>query len=249
MTDVRNESSTDFNHTRLEKESRLHGDMKFQNINSGVQFGLRYLFQLVHAVKNYHFDYLLRLDDDVFFCMKMFLRKVNSFPTENYHWGYVHCGDPYKVRPDESVILFSSDLVLKFLSQDPLQMKCHPFADQMVGTWVQELNLSHVLRHDLRIHHHPPIVKVPELRKMKSVCNAFVAIHGAYVFDILLFWKLRGRENIRQHDTTVQCPSTMFDWTKFGYWMHEPKPCIQDPTWNISRYSTRNGEYLGRQYN
>ena len=50
----------------LQEESQTHGDMSFQYLSGGIQFGIRYLHHVVFSFLNYDFDYMMRMDDDYF---------------------------------------------------------------------------------------------------------------------------------------------------------------------------------------
>merc|ERR1712073_128643 len=103
-----------------------------------------------------------RVDDDYFLCLERFLHEL-PVPMMNYfHWGFTHCILGI-VRPEESIILLSRDVLEKFIFQDPHKMRCHPLADQMIGVWTTDLNLHNLYRTDERLHHAPIVEKSPEL--------------------------------------------------------------------------------------
>ena len=93
------------------------------------------------------------------------------------HWGWCH---PYigVLRPEESMILFSRDVIETFLRQDKNKMKCHPLADQMVAQWVTELNMKDIFRHDPRLHHTPIVALIPKLLQTENICKTYMGIHG-----------------------------------------------------------------------
>lgn len=251
MTDIQNETSKYYKATK--EESLLYGDLIFQHCNEGIEFGHRMIYQMVYAMKNYNFDYLLRIDDDVFLCLTKFFQEL-PFPVEPlFHWGIVH-NSKTAVRPDEGIILFSSHLITTFLRQDSGAMKCHPIAGPMVGIWVSDLNLTHTLHHDKRIKNVTPRKQIPLLRKEQNLCSKYMAIHGFYYDDMLLFWQHRGAYHNNTtgnlKDNSKLCISTsVFNWKKFiPSWRFEPKLCISDPTWDASRLLV-NGHYGGRQNN
>ena len=102
------------NSTSLIEEQSTYNDTEFQNLQGGVEFGKRFLYHMVWAMQNYEFDYFMRIDDDYFLCLKRFLYEIPLPMVKQYHWGYVHCIESL-VRPEESIIMFSRDLVETFL--------------------------------------------------------------------------------------------------------------------------------------
>ena len=96
------------------------------------------------------------------------------------HWGYVH-GIKNIVRPKESIVLFSRDLIEKFLVQRPLWIKGHPWADQMIAIWVRELHLPKIYSHDPRLHHTPILLHIKNVPAVfKNVCSKYIGVHGSY---------------------------------------------------------------------
>ena len=253
MTDFQPPNST--YHNAIQEEQQKYGDLRFQDLKGGVQFGLRYLNHVLFTFMNYDFDYMLRMDDDYFFCMDRFLSELPVPMEPMFHWGWTHCVT-HKVRSDESLLLFSKDLLMQFLKQDPQTIKCHPLGGQMIGVWTQDLNMTRVFRHDSRLHHTPIVSKEPSLRVKKNLCQKYIGIHGCYAKDMLLLWKHRGLMNLTSKGTlktnSKHCKAdiddTGFRWNEFGgQWRYEPKPCILNPTWNTSKLGSPGVSYGGRQ--
>ena len=249
MTDILTPSSPYYN--IVMRESNEYNDIRFQSLNGGIgEFSKRYLYHLVYAMKFYKFDYLLRMDDDYFFCLNNFLQELTLPMIHNFHWGWVHCIEGI-VRPEESMILFSRDIVEKFLSQDQNTIKCHPLADQMIGEWANDLELNGTFRHDDRLHHTPIVSKAPELRNNRNICDKYIGIHGCYPPDMKLFWANRGPRTksmttLKTHSRV--CALKTFNWNNFlGKWKYQPKPCVSNPSWNTSMLQTKSGSYIGRQ--
>ena len=236
----------------LLKENETYQDLAFQTLHGGVEFGKRFLYHMLWAKKNYNFDYFMRMDDDYFFCLDRFLLEIPMPMRKLYHWGFVHCL-PRIVRPEESIILLSHDLVEKFLDQDPSCMMGHPWADQMIATWVQDLNLSALYNHDKRLHHGPVLKYLKNIPEMfKDVCTNFIGVHGSYPKYMRLLWTLR-RENqnevgsLDKHSVKCNFPQ-VFDWREFSnFWKYEPKRLIDNPTWDTSKQNGNKTEYGGRQ--
>ena len=190
------------------------------------------------------------MDDDVFFCLSEFLTQLPPTPLKHFHWGWVHC-EKFLTRPEESVIMFSYDVIREFLNQKPNKLWCHPFADQMIAMWLEELDIGHILRHDYRIHHHPVVREMPTSKDRRYICRDYLAIHGSSPRDVLSFWKTKG--NLGPKDLysidrlTRSCPSTFsFDWNSLGIWQYRPKKCITKPVWNTKKHQTKDGMYVGR---
>eukprot|EP00795_Rhopilema_esculentum_P003433 gene3433-1804_t len=236
----------------LLEEEKTHKDIAFQKLKGGVEFGRRFLYHMIWAMKNYKFDYFMRMDDDYFFCLERFLHELPLPMRKLYHWGYVHCLSNI-VRPEESIILLSNDLIKKFLKQDPNVIKGHPWADQMIATWVQELNIQSLYNHDPRLHHHPPLREfgdVPE--RFKKVCTRYIGVHGSYPKDMRLLWTLREGNaisdgNLDKYSGKCKVPQ-IFDWRVFGgVWRYEPKKLIDNPVWDTTKQKGNGKDYGGRE--
>ncbi|KAL9979936.1 hypothetical protein ACROYT_G008457 [Oculina patagonica] len=67
-----------------ERDKRIHlvqernqfQDMEFQPLRGGLEFGLRFLNQIKWAKANFDFQYILKVDDDYFVCLK---RLISEF--------------------------------------------------------------------------------------------------------------------------------------------------------------------------
>ena len=218
---------------------KTYGDMKFQNLQGGFEnFGKRFLFHMVWAMQNYKFDYFVRLDDDYFMCMDRFIREVPMPPKSVYHWGWVHYIKNL-VRPEESVILLSKDLVKIFLSQDPDNMLCHKLADQMIGIWNEELHLPKFYHHDPRLHHDPPGQSLKKFKTEQTICANYIGIHGSYPKLMRTLWKHRGNVTYEAgktfDDFAFHCPEdSVMNWRTFvNGWHAEPKLCKTNPDWGV----------------
>ena len=249
MTDHQPRDGKYYNITQ--EESKTYGDIYFQHVAGGVTFGLRFINHMVFAVSRYNFDYFLRIDDDYFFCFKNFLMEIPMPALEGFHWGCVHCGQKDMVRPDESVLLFSRDIIETFLLQDPKKILCHPWADEMIAVWSNTINLTRTFRHDKRLWHHPPVRDVSWLRNSKDICHSYMGIHGAYPKHMKTLWDNRGKYKEPTGNLVSNskiCPLTeKFRWDRLIYiWRYEPKLCITNPVWDTSKQSVKEGSYTGR---
>ena len=251
MTDSPDES-TDMGKEVL-KEKLKYKDVEFQNLRGGVEFGKRYLYHLVWAVQNFNFDYFLRTDDDYFICLDRLIKELPMPPQKMYHWGYVHC-DKYVVRPDESLMMYSRDVVETFLAQDPLIIKGHPWADEMVATWVRELQLPKIYHHEPRLHHAPELLRIPNVKGMfKNVCSRYIGVHGSYAMYMRILWGLReeyqGPRNVSLSKYTKECKIPhIFVWEEMlDLWRYKPERFITNPVWDTSRQESGQHYYVGRE--
>lgn len=216
---------------------------------------------MVWVLTNYHFDYFVRVDDDYFFCLERFLWEIPLPMVRGFHWGFVHCILEI-VRPEESMILMSRDLMEHFILQDPFSMRCHPWADQMIGVWVTDLGDNYIFRHDDRLHHAPIVDQMPKLRDVDEKCAKYIGIHGTYPADMRLFWKQKGtiyynftsnEDRIKQLGDLTTNSAVCELVHNFNYlifepeWQYEPKRCIYNPVWNTKKQTVIGGVYSGRQ--
>ena len=244
--------SPSFLRKRLVRENRKFNDLEFQPLTGGVEFGKRFLYHMIWAIQNYSFDYFMRLDDDYFFCLERFLKELPMPPKKLYHWGWVHCIENI-VRPEESVILLSRGTIEVFLGQDPNELYCHPWADQMIGIWVTKLRLPRFYNHDFRLHHDPPAANVKQFHtKFRNICQWYIGVHGSYPAQMKMLWKKRGPSSYVKGtlgDYTTKCSyEPVLKWKMFSdTWRYKPKLCINNPAWNTSKQMGKSKAYLGRQ--
>lgn len=195
---------------------------------------------------------MIRMDDDIFFCFDKLLKELPMPKVPLFHWGWVHPQSGIR-RPEEFLVLLSRDSVELFLLQDPTKMYCHPLADQMIATWITQLNLKTFLRHDSRIHHDPPVRSIPHLMSAKDLCHNWMALHGAYPDSMMHLWSRRGGSNFSikgnlQTNSRSMETSQPFNWRGFGgKWQYEPKLCIQNPNWDTSQLLKKGSSYIGRE--
>lgn len=214
--------------------------MRFQNVASGIQFGMRLLFQLVYASLHYEFDYFLRIDDDYFFCLGRYIAELYPTPLRSFVVGWVHCIDKI-VRPDEGFLLFSREIVHKFVAQNESEIMCTAYGGQNVGIWLMDLKLKGVLYHDRFLHHTPTVQEKPSLKLIKNVCDKYSGIHGAYPGDMEILWGNRGSGDIYGVSRTLfsHCAicskKYVMNWQVFaGKYKQIPKRCIENPIYKGS---------------
>lgn len=231
-------------------EQRQYEDVIFSPVGRGIQFGLRFLHLMQWGKENYDFKYIMRIDDDIMLCLDHLLWDLPNFPLTSVHYGWLHCQGEKLVYIDEGMAMFSSDVIETFLSQKSNETLCHPFGDQQIAIWEQELGLIRtILRPDNdRIHHTPPASRSKALRNNNNLCNRYIAIHGLYANDMIEFWQRRGNKS---YNSFVEKGSKAFcryepalRWQSFGgIYRQEPKPCALGPQWDLHNHT----RYRGRE--
>ena len=219
----------------LLQERNQFKDIVFQPLRGGMEFGLRFLNQIKWVNANFDFKYLLKVDDDYFVCLKRLLNELPLRPTSNLIWGHFHCQSRI-TWVDEAFVIFSNDVIHKFVTQDENKTLCHPFADQQIGLWME--NLPKRYFHDPRLHHHPPASFLPKFQNMLNVCDSYLGIHGTYVEEMRAFGKNDNdgpKDAMPTPDFSTYCKTTRFDHRAIGGEFHfEPRPCRENPRWNNS---------------
>ncbi|XP_068728368.1 beta-1,3-galactosyltransferase 6-like isoform X1 [Montipora capricornis] len=210
----------------------------------GWEFGLRFLYQINWAYAKFDFQYLLRLDDDYFLCLKRLLAELPMRPKENLIWGHFHC-EAGITWIDESFMIFTPDIISKFLSQNKSTMLCHPHADQQIGLWLNGIPTKQFI-HDSRLYHHPPASFNPKFNNVTNVCDSYLGIHGTYEEKMRYFGSTANdgrKEESRFPDFASYCGTTKFDYRVLGeQWRYEPKLCKDNPRWDEGRRM-----YVGRE--
>ncbi|XP_068751174.1 beta-1,3-galactosyltransferase 6-like [Montipora capricornis] len=217
----------------LLQERNQYKDIELQPL-LGWEFGLRFLSQIKWAYAKFDFQYLLRIDDDYFLCLKRLLAELPVRPKENLIWGHFHC-EAGITWIDESFMIFTPDIIYKFLSQNESTMLCHPHADQQIGLWLNHIPTKQFF-HDGRLHHDPPASFSSKFNKITNVCRSYLGIHGTYGEKMVYFGQNAndGRKRVSSlPDFVTFCRTTNFDHRVFGpEWRYEPKLCKGNPRWN-----------------
>ena len=151
-----------FQRTLTVSERNTYKDMELQALQGGWEFGLRFLNHIRWAMAKFDFQYLLRIDDDYFLCLKRLLEEISLRPKDNLVWGHFHC-EVGITWIDESFLLFSKNIIQQFLAQNESTMLCHPHADQQIGIWLQDIKIKQYF-HDTRLYHHPPASYAPQFQ-------------------------------------------------------------------------------------
>ena len=215
-------------------EKGKYKDVKLQRLKGGREFGFRFLNQIKWAAAKFNFQYLLRIDDDYFLCPKRLLFELPLRPKQNLVWGFFHCQAGITWM-DEAFMIFSEDIIQKFLAQNESSMLCHPHADQQVMLWLSNI-LHKTYFHDTRLHHAPPASFVARFSNISNVCDSHLGVHGAYV-KTMYYLGLRANDSAKEFSTIpdfARYCTTKFDHRVFNpEWRYEPKPCKDNPTWNL----------------
>lgn len=220
--------------------------MVLQPLSGGREFGLRFLHQIRWATAQFNFKYFLRADDDYFICLSKLIHELEYRPKKNLLWAFFHCEGEGLVWPDEAWMVFTKDLIDRFLSQNKTKMYCHPHADQQIALWLNDIP-SKVYFHDDRLHHDPPAAKIFKFNDMKNICDSYMGLHGAYGDKMLEYHRASNDGNkttvpaIRRFETF--CPHKTFDWTQMGTpYRFEPKLCNENPDWSLGHDSWKGRE-------
>ena len=219
------------------QERDKYKDLELQPLLGGREFGLRFLNHIKWAMAKFDFQYLLRIDDDYFLCLRRLLAELPARPKENLVWGHFHC-ESGMTWIDESFMLFSPDIIHKFLSQNESTMLCHPHADQQIGLWLKNISTKRYF-HDTRLYHDPPAAFAPQFVNVTNVCNTYLGLHGTYVEKMRYFGENANDTAKDVHSIpsfSSYCRTTAFDHTKFyAPYRFDPKPCKDNPSWNLER--------------
>ena len=248
-----NLNSSHESYPQVMREQDEFDDMRFQNMVGGFMFGLRYIYHLVYAFLNYDFQYILRTDDDYFVCLDRLLYELPSRPLPMFHWGYVHLDRPSVIRPDESIAMFSKDVIAKYLFQNPSTLYCHAMGDQQVALWTANLKIKNLFRHDSRLLHDDIIRDANAVLSKKSFCEKYIGIHRSLPNYMIHFWKYRYSSNSTFHfagnlmtNSRLIDTRGVFNWHDFGpEARYEPQLCIKKSVWTSHQrgHPGENGEF------
>ena len=221
----------------LTNEKHAYKDIELQPVVGGRNFGLRYLYQMMWAAAKYNFTYFLHLDDDYFVCLERLKTELRHRPTKMLTWGWYYCS--HRVYMDEAWTLFTHDVVVRFLSQDPQRIVCHPHADQQIVSWIYNVfNKSDNLIYfdDRRLHHNPRARRVKMFENLTNACDSFMGIHGGSPEMMQRFWKYsndNAKEVTALTEISQTCnkPFVLYTTTKDKGFKFDLRPCIQNPLW------------------
>ncbi|XP_046851673.1 uncharacterized protein LOC124445001 [Xenia sp. Carnegie-2017] len=228
----------------LMKEQSIHRDLILAQSPGGINFALRYLWMLNWANSRYKFEYFLRVDDDYFVCMDRLVRELPYRSQKKLYWGYVHCSPPGGIRVDEGFVIVSNDLAQHFLRERNSSLMCHPYGDQAMIMWIN--NIPGVTYFgDPRVIN--DVVDYTSIVKTGDICASFLGVHGSYPWKMKKFWSqfLEMRtETYHVPEITYPCgsQSKTFVYKNFGGMFYAvPRPCKENPAWQIGEF------YQGRE--
>lgn len=207
------------------------------------------------ATAKFNFVYLLRVDDDYFVCLEKLKAEFYHRPRRALIWGSYHCMVRDRIYVDEAWILYTSDVIERFLSQDPQRVVCHAQADQQIAFWINKLysyNDSLIQFHDRRLHHDPPARTLGnKFNNLTRVCGKYIGIHGTSPEMMRDFWhrdsgdvpKSNSSLKLTRVTETCRLPNVFNISTITGPYKFNLRPCITNPRWR-----TREGMWLGGRY-
>jgi hypothetical protein len=151
------------------------------------------------------------------------------------------------IRVDEGFVIVSNDLAQHFVREQNKTLMCHAYGDQAMPMWIN--NIPGVTYFgDPRVHH--AVASTDHaLQSYEDICGKFLAIHGSYPVEIENFWLRslsKGTKNKYPIPAiTYPCGamSKIYNYMSFhGMYNAIPKPCRDNPIWNIAEfYSGRSG--------
>ena len=204
--------------------------MEFQPLLGGIEFGLRFLYQIKWASAKYNFQYVLRTDDDYFVCLRRVRHELLFRPRKNLCWGYFHC-EANTSWIDEAWMVFSHDIIESFIQQDSSTMVCHPHADQQIALWLNNIS-QRVYFHDERLNH---LADDSFDWSAPDVCDKYIGVHRAFAYRMTQLGSLSG-DGVKPvppvANYSALCSTNLFDYKKLSYpYFYEPRLCVSNPIW------------------
>ena len=206
----------------LAKESMEHGDIIVQDIESGMNFGLKLLLAMRWMSDHYSFEFFLRLDDDYFICLERLLDELDCFPSPGgqsspVYAGYRACRHEYEASyVDESYILLSSVIINRILASPDL--KCSGYGSLTAGAWLRiggpgnpDGDVAFV--NDYRLDRWGSRWGTSKRGKndrtsYDPVCENSLGIHRTYPEHMYELWmEVMGRTNTSSQSTSNGCDS------------------------------------------
>ena len=205
-------------------------------------FGIRFLYQIMWAKAKFDFAYMLHMDDDYFLCLDQLKAELFHRPRKSLVWGSFHCGSKDIIYVDEAWIVFSADVIERFLSQDPRRVVCHPHSDQQIAFWLRSLygNKSSLIEFDdHRLHHYPPARDLEIFKNFPRVCDKYLGVHGSSPDMIRNLSRDSGDQYslikrplpLTRITETCHLPNVFNISLMAGMYQFELRPCISNPRW------------------
>lgn len=175
------------NDTKYQEEKDTNRDIiNLPFKNGSYSFGMRLIWMLLFFMKNFRFDFFLRIDDDYFLCLDRLIKELPFRPKHGLCWGYLHC-KRHVVRIDKSFVLLSRDVIKESLDRLNSTLLCHSFEDQMLALWLQDSKLKLTIFADnLRL------IEAESRDKdeyfVPNVCQKYIGLHGLETREFEKFW-------------------------------------------------------------
>ena len=148
------------------------------------------------------------------------------------------------IRVDEGFVIVSNDLVQEFIKKENTSLMCHPFGDQAMTMWINDIeNVTYF--GDPRVRHHIPLKSNDVAMKQNdtNLCKDFLAIHGSYPLQIERYWQsmiiLAPLTGYHIPPVTYTCGIKNKTYNKYSFrrvFYANPIPCRDSPVWNISSF-------------
>ena len=199
------------------EEASVHGDIIAQDVEGGMNFGLKLLLAMRWMSERYSFDFLLRLDDDYFLCLERLLHEIDCMSSKGNQQspifaGFRLCGHrgTEMAYVDEAYILFSSVVVDRVLATSNLT--CSGYGTFTASAWLRVGGPGNprgdvAWVNDHRLDHRGSLWKDPEKGgvgrdQYNSVCIRGIGIHRAYPPRMHQLWtEVTGRNNTSELDS------------------------------------------------
>ena len=151
------------------------------------------------------------------------------------------------VRVDEGFVIVSNDLVQIFIQEQNNSLMCHPFGDQAMAMWINDIeNVTYF--GDPRVHY-GVTANDPVFEKHPELCKDFLALHGSYPIQIEQYWQkilLTPSKRYTVPEISYPCgdQDKKYNKTNFqGMYYADPIPCKDFPVWNKGKaYVGRSGK-------
>lgn len=204
---------------RLEEESLTYGDLVLQDIDTGMNFGLKLLSAMRWMSSHFSFDFFLRLDDDYFLCLERLLEDLDCLLlTEKQHppivAGFRICSER-ATYVDEAYLLFSSLIVDRVLNTSDVM--CSEFGSYTAAAWMTVGGSGNptgdvLTVHDYRLDHLGLWWRNPRKAEYfradySPMCERGLGVHRTYPEGMHNIWmEVSGRRNVTQ--STGDCKSS-----------------------------------------
>mmetsp|Transcript_30958 Transcript_30958/g.41075 ORF Transcript_30958/g.41075 Transcript_30958/m.41075 type:complete len:454 (-) Transcript_30958:328-1689(-) len=239
-----------------EQEDAEHGDVAYAATKPGLRHTEIFLSASAWFLQRYDFDWILKLDDDMFVCVPYLMNELGRLCDPYLYWGRYHCDCQHckTSRMDAFFTIFGRDMV-DFMWERHADLLCSPFFDQVVPKWFWELVGTNktTMFDDHRLvqlrHDWLPIVSA-------AFCKQYIVAHQCYEHDMMKVWDavktdMGQRPSFESKPVNFTCPSSLeMDPSQYipGPWGATPVLCFNHMAWPLA-YDTgkENIHYKGDQ--